>query len=417
MYERITLPNGIRIITEQVDYVRSASIGIWVGNGSRHEPAELCGISHFIEHMIFKGTEKRSAQHIAIAMDALGGQFNAFTTKECTCYYMKVLDSHIKEGIAILADMFMHSRFDQKDIELERGVVLEEIDMYEDTPEDVATEKLFESCFRSSALGRPILGTEQTLSRMNTETLHEYLRSHYRPCDTVIALSGRFSPSDLDYICQLFSSVSGKGGNSVDHAFYQPSVVVREKDIEQNHLCIGFPGLPVNAEERYVMQILGGIIGGGMSSRLFQTVREQNGLCYSIYAFCTNHVDSGMLSVYTALGPETEEEAVRLITKVLRDFCAQGPTRDELNRCREQLKANVLMSLENTSARMNQLGRGELFLGRPIPPDELIECYDAVTPEDVAGLARCLLDFSQASISAVGHTKSESYYQKLLDSV
>ena len=411
---KITLPNGVRVVTEHVEYVRSASIGIWVGNGSRHEPAELNGISHFIEHMIFKGTEKRSAQHIAIAMDALGGQFNAFTTKECTCYYMKVLDTHIKTGISILADMFLNSKFAPEDIELERGVVLEEIDMYEDTPEDVATEKLFESCFSESPLGRPILGTEQTLETMTSETLHRYMRDYYRPSDTVIAISGHFTQSDLDYICSLFAPMTGEGQNRYGPAVYRPKAIVRPKEIEQNHICIGFPGLPVAADERYALQILCAIVGGGMSSRLFQTVRERNGLCYAVYSFCANHHDTGMLSVYTALGKSTEEKAISLICKVLHEFCQQGPVGDELNRCREQLKANVLMSLENTSARMHQLGRGELYLGRAVQADELIASYDAVTAEQVTDLARRLLDFNQVSICAVGQTESEDYYAGLL---
>ncbi|MDR3767494.1 MAG: pitrilysin family protein [Butyricicoccus sp.] len=411
---KITLSNGVRIVTEHVDSVRSASVGIWVGNGSRHEPAARNGISHFIEHMIFKGTEKRSAQHIAIAMDALGGQFNAFTTKECTCYYMKVLDTHIKTGISILADMFLHSRFDPNDIALERGVVLEEIDMYEDTPEDVATEKLFESCFADSSLGRPILGTEQTLSTMTTETLHQYMQDFYRPADTVIAISGSFDQSDLDYICSLFEPMRGEGQNQLTPAVYHPQSIVRPKEIEQNHICIGFPGLPVASEQRYALQILCAIVGGGMSSRLFQTVREQNGLCYSIYSFCSSHHDTGMVSIYTALGKNTEERAIGLICKVLHEFCAQGPVGDELNRCREQLKANVLMGLENTSARMHQLGRGELYFGRAIGADELIASYDAVTADQVTTLARQLFDFSQASICAVGQTEPSSYYAGLL---
>jgi predicted Zn-dependent peptidase len=414
MYEKITLPNGVRIVTEQVDHVRSASVGIWVGNGSRHEPESLAGISHFIEHMIFKGTEKRSAQHIAIAMDALGGQFNAFTTKECTCYYMKVLDTHIKTGISILADMFLHSKFAQSDIELERGVVLEEIDMYEDTPEDVATEKLFEGCFSGSSLGHPILGTEETLSGMTTDTLHTYMKDYYRPADTVIAISGRFDASDLEYICSLFAPMQGVGCNQIEPAVYHPEIILRSKEIEQNHLCLGFPGLPISSPERYAMQILCSILGGGMSSRLFQSVREQNGLCYSIYSFCSNHHDAGMVSIYTALGKSTEEKALSLICKVLHEFCRQGPVGDELNRCREQLKANILMGLENTSARMHQLGRGELYLGHAVQADELIERYDAVTAEEVTTLARRLFDFNQISLCAVGQTGTREYYANLI---
>lgn len=414
MYQKIVLPNGVRVIAEEIDHVRSAAIGVWVGNGSRFEPAHLNGVSHFIEHMIFKGTEKRSARHIAAVMDAMGGQSNAFTSKDCTCYYMKVLDTHLRTAAELLADMFLCSRFADEDIELERGVVLEEIDMYEDTPEDVATEKLFESCFEGTALGCPILGTEETLSTMDSKTLHDYVDEYYRPEDTVVALSGHYSQEDLDYICELFSEMKGSGRNQIEPAVYQPRVVVRPKEIEQNHLCIGFPGLPLLDERRYAYQLMNAILGGGMSSRLFQTVREQNGLCYSVYSFCTSHVDTGLFSIYVGLGQEQEERAAHLICDVLHRFCEEGPTREELSRCREQLKSNLLMGLESTNARMNHLGRHELFTDRVAEADELVAAYDAVTAEQIRTLAREVFDFEQASICAVGRTGSEAYYQGLL---
>lgn len=414
MYEKRVLPNGVRVLAERLDSVRSVSVGIWVGNGSRFEPAAVNGISHFIEHMIFKGTEKRTAQHIAIAMDAIGGQANAFTTKECTCYYLKTLDTHLISGVEILADMFLHSKFDDHDIELERGVVLEEIDMYEDTPEDVATEKLFESCFAGSSLGRPILGTEETLLGMDGAALHRYMRDFYHPQDTVIALSGSYSDEALDFICELFSEMQGAGRNAISPAAYQQKVVVREKEIEQCHLCIGFPSISMFAEERFAMQMLSAILGDGMSSRLFQTVREENGLCYTIYSYNESHRDTGLFSIYTALGKPMEARAVELIGEVVRRFCEEGPSRAELNRCREQRKTSMLMGLESTSSRMNHLGRSELFRDTVPQPDELIAGYDAVTAEQVLALARRVLDFSKASICAVGQTDSEAYYAGLL---
>ncbi len=414
MIEKKCLPNGVRVLSERLDFVRSCSIGIWVGNGSRYEPAEVGGISHFIEHMIFKGTETRSAQQIAIEMDEIGGQVNAFTTKECTCYYLKTIDTHLMTGVEILADMFLHSKFANEDIELERGVVLEEIDMYEDTPEDVASEKLFESCFASSALGRPVLGTEETLRDMDSEALHAYMRDFYSPQDTVIALSGSFSEEALDYICALFGAMQGKGSNSIVPAQYAQSVVVRPKDIEQFHLCLGFPGISMHAEERYAMQLMNAMLGDGMSSRLFQTVREQNGLCYTVYSFHDSYQDTGIFSVYTALGKPMEARAIELIGQVLREFTQNGPTRGELNRCREQRKTSMLMGLESTSAHMNHLGRSELFRGRVPSPEELVERYDAVTEEQVLALARRVLDFSQASICAVGQVEDAAHYDALL---
>lgn len=414
MYQKIILHNGVRVVAERIDHVRSAAIGVWIGNGSRFESAEQNGISHFIEHMIFKGTEKRTARHIASMMDAMGGQSNAFTTKDCTCYYMKVLDTHLHTAAELLADMFLCSSFANEDIELERGVVLEEIDMYEDTPEDVATEKLFEACYEGTALGRPILGTEETLARMDSKALHDYVRKNYHPEDTVVALSGSFSDADLDYICELFGEMQGSGRNKIEPAHYQPRVVIRSKEIEQNHLCLGFPGLPLLDDKRYAYQLMNAIIGGGMSSRLFQTVRERNGMCYSIYSFPSSHVDTGMFSIYVGLGQEDEAKAAKLICNVLRDFCAEGPTREELSRCREQLKSNLLMGLESTNARMHHLGRYELFTDHVISSDELVAAYDAVTADQVRALANEMFRFDQASICAVGNTGDEAYYRSLI---
>ena len=236
MYNRKILPNGVRVVTEPMQGVRSAAVGVWVKNGSRHEPEELSGISHFIEHMVFKGTEKRSAQHIAIAMDAIGGQVNAFTTKECTCFYLKTLDTHLKTGVEILSDMLMHSKFAEQDIDLERSVVLEEIDMYEDSPEDVATDKIFEECYAGSPLGRPILGHEDTLCQMTGDTLRDYITNAYHPEDVVVALAGSFTDDDVEYICSMFGEMHGTGRNVLTPAHYQPCIVTRQKEIEQNHI-------------------------------------------------------------------------------------------------------------------------------------------------------------------------------------
>ena len=396
--------------------------------------------------MIFKGTEKRSARHIAIAIDALGGQANAFTDKECTCYYMKVLDSRLKNAVALLADMFLHSRFAQEDLELERGVVLEEIDMYEDSPEDVAIDKLFESCYDGSALGRPILGTAETLEPMTSETLHKYMREYYRPQDTVVAVSGHFTDEDLDFIEELFSEMQGEGKNVITPAAYQPSLLLKDKEIEQNHLCLSFPGVSLVSEDRFAMNLLSSILGGGMSSRLFQSVREQNGLCYSVYTFTTPHLDTGLLSIYTGLGQETERKALDLILRyytrcfldrdefmvenaslliterkaldlILREldeFCQNGPAPDELSRCREQAKTTLLMGLENTGNRMMTIGRSELLRGEVSKIEEVLDSYDRVTADDILNLARRVFDRSKASLAVVGQPDSEDTYRELL---
>ena len=414
MYVKRVLPNGVRLITERINNMRTVSFGIWVGNGSRYEPAELGGVSHFIEHMIFKGTEKRSARHNAIAIDALGGQANAFTDKECTCYYMKVLDSRLKNAVALLADMFLHSRFAQEDLELERGVVLEEIDMYEDSPEDVAVDKLFESCYDGCSLGRPILGTEETLDPMTSETLHKYMREYYRPEDTVVAISGHFTDEDLDYIAELFMEMQGTGRNVITPATYKPSLVLRGKEIEQNHLCLSFPGVSLVSEDRFAMNLLSSILGGGMSSRLFQSVREQNGLCYSIYTFTTPHQDTGLMSIYTGLGEETERRALERILQELHQFCEDGPAKDEISRTREQAKTTLLMGLENTGNRMMTIGRSELIRGEVSKIEDVLAGYDSVTRDDILELARRIFDPAQASLAVVGNPGSEDEYRELL---
>ena len=401
MYVKRVLPNGVRIISERLDNVRTVSVGIWVGNGSRYEPAELNGISHFIEHMIFKGTEKRSARHIAIAIDALGGQANAFTDKECTCYYMKVLDSRLQTGIALLADMFLESRFAQEDIELERGVVLEEIDMYE-------------SCYDGSALGRPILGTEETLAPITTETLHHYMHEYYRPEDTVIAVSGHFTDEDIDYIADLFSVMDGSGRNQITPALYKPSLVLRSKEIEQNHLCLSFPGVSALSEDRFTMNLLSNILGGGMSSRLFQSIREQSGLCYSIYTFTTPHLDTGLMSIYTGLGEETERQALERILQELHRLCEDGPAKDEISRTREQAKTTLLMGLESTGTRMMTIGRSELMRGEVAKIEDVLAAYDSVTYDDILNLARRVFDPAKASLAVVGNPGTEDEYRELL---
>ncbi|MFR4069566.1 MAG: M16 family metallopeptidase [Oscillospiraceae bacterium] len=407
MYVKRVLPNGVRLITERIDTVRTASVGIWVGNGSRYEPAALGGISHFIEHMIFKGTDKRSARHIAIAIDALGGQANAFTDKECTCYYMKVLDKRLQTGVSILADMFMHSRFAQEDIDLERGVVLEEIDMYEDSPEDVAIDKLFEACYAGSALGRPILGTAETLQTINSEAMHDYMRRYYRPADTVVSVSGHFTEEDLDYIAELFSHMEGEGRNQITPAAYQPSLVLREKEIEQNHLCLSFPGVSLLSEERFAMNLLSSILGGGMSSRLFQSVREQNGLCYSVYTFTTPHLDTGLFSIYTGLGPETEQKALALIVRELHEFCDNGPEPDELSRCRSGHQCSWVKHRHRDNCRRAAAREVSAI-------EQVLGAYDRVTADDLLALARRVFDFSQASLAVVGQPEKQETYRALL---
>lgn len=414
MDQTILLPNGVRICTEAVPGVRSAALGIWVGTGSRHEKASENGAAHFIEHMVFKGTQRRTAAALAEEMDAIGGQVNAFTTKECTCFHARVLDTHLPLATDILCDMFFSSRFAEEDVETERGVILEEIGMYEDNPEDLCAERLALEVYRGSSLARPILGRKATLSKMTGEWLRTYMREHYRPDRIVVSLAGSFRSQDVEELKERFSALKpGKSPASRPGA-YQAAFTLKKKAIEQNHLTLAFPGLPYGDDRRFALQLLSTTLGGGMSSRLWQEVREKRGLCYSVYSYTAGHAETGLFAIYTALGREMEEEALRTICAAVRDYAEHGISEEELSRAREQAKANILMGLESTQARMSHMGRGELLYGRVLTPDEIIGGYDAVEREQIRALAQELFDFQQVSLSAVGRVGSEEMYRSII---
>lgn len=420
MYEKITLDNNIRIVFEKVPYVRSVSLGIWVGSGSRYEKPGESGASHFIEHMVFKGTNTHTAADLANIMDEVGGQINAFTTKECTCFYGRVLDSHLGKLLDVLGDMFFHSNFDDEDVSSERGVIFEEIGMYEDSPEDLVTERLFSAVYKGTSLSRPILGKKSTLDKMTGDSLKRYMQKQYQPEKIVIALSGNITDQDIDSVAKRFSHMKPelqKKNRADRFANYQPAIIAKKKSIEQNHLCLAFPGISVGHIDRYAMQLLSGILGGGMSSRLFQTVREDRGLCYSIYTFGSGYRDTGLFGIYTALGKETEGEALKVIFDEIKRFKNDGVTADELQRTREQVKANVLMNLESTNARMNRLGKNELYLGYVPSTEEMIESYDAVTIADILKLSQYCLDLSNISLSTVGKTDTADQYREIIRTI
>lgn len=414
MIEKITLPNGVRILYEQVPSVRSCALGVWVESGSRHEPEELGGISHYIEHMLFKGTESRTAAQLATAFDAIGGQVNAFTTKENTCYYARVLDTHIQEAADLLCDMYFHSRFGQQETDLERGVILEEIGMYEDTPDDLVIERLSSAIYKGSSLGRPILGTRETLEKIQGTTLRDYCSSRYSAANTVVSVAGSFTMNDIEQIARRFEKMPGGEPLTAPQAVYQPSFTTKTKDIEQNHLCLAFPGIAAGSPDRYRMQVLSNILGGGMSSRLFQRVREQRGLCYTIYSFSSAHRDTGYFGIYTALGRSTEMQALELIGQEVRAFAQEGPTEEEVQRSVEQLKSSALMSLESMNSRMNANARGEFLYGHPLSAEDIIRGYDAVTRDGVHQLAQELFKLPNASFSAVGKVSSQEEYQAVI---
>ena len=414
MYEKITLPNGARVVFERMEGVRSVSLGIWVGAGSRFERAEEGGSAHFIEHMLFKGTETRTAAQLAEEADALGGQMNAYTTRDNTCFYTRVLDTHLPRAAEVLADMFFRSRFDEADVENEKGVIGEEIDMYEDTPEDVAAENLLAGCF-PGALGRPVLGTEETLAGLSGRSLRAFMERTYTAPRIAVALAGSFTDADVDAVARIFAQMPPAEHTEPERSAYAPCLTLREKAVEQNQLVLGFPGLETASEERFAMQLFSNILGGSSSSRLFQTVREKHGLCYSIYSFTAGYQDTGLFAVALAANRQSERRALGLTIDELRRIRDEGVTAAELGRAREQVTASILMSLESSASRMNRLGYGELFLpGGALTPDELIERYEAVTLADVRSLAQRTLDFRRASLSAVGRVADGEEYRAAL---
>lgn len=414
MVEKITLDNGLRIVHEYLDHVRSCALGIWVQSGSRHEPEELCGISHFIEHMLFKGTENRTAAQLASDFDAIGGQSNAFTTKEHTCYYCRSLGEHLSRAAELLCDMYFNSSFDQKQVDLERSVIIEEIGMYEDTPDDLVNEQLFSGIYDGFKLGRPILGTKESLGGISGEILKQYRENNYTPKNTIVSLCGRYSDEDLQAIVKIFEKMQPKTPPEIEDSHYQRVFAIKNKDIEQNHLMLAFPGVGVGDNRRFPLQVMNAILGGGMSSRLFQRVRERNGLCYTIYSFNTSYIGTGVFGVYVALSKETELRAIELIREVIDELLRDGVTQDEVSRTVTQIKSNVLMGLESTTSRMSTMARNEFVYGRAITEDEISAAFDAVTPESVLEVAREILDFNKLSFSAVGKVRERDEYKKAL---
>ena len=394
-------------------YMRSASVGIFVGVGSRYEKKAENGSAHYIEHMLFKSTAKHSAEEMAYITDGIGGQINAYTTREHTCFYAKVLDTHLSTAIDLLCEMFFDCAFDNDEALSERSVIMEEIGMYADTPEDLCFENLMQGSFKG-ALGRPVLGTPKTLSTMTGDGLKEYKEKHYTAGNIIISLCGSFTDEHLKQIEREFSVLDKSKRSTMRKAEYAPFFVSKKKRTEQNQFCISFPSLPVRSEKRFALDLMNTAFGGGVSSRLFQNIREKHGLCYSVYSFRSCFEDTGMLTIATGVNKDTEMKALSLISDEIKRFVDSGISQEELNRGREQAKSSIVMGLESTSARMLKLGGAMLLQGKCRTTDETLESYDQVSCEDVLDLARETFDFSKISISALGKTESCEDYLKAM---
>ncbi|MED3787660.1 pitrilysin family protein [Peribacillus frigoritolerans] len=400
MIKKYTCQNGVRIVLENIPTVRSAAIGVWIKTGSRNETPELNGVSHFLEHMFFKGTTKRNAREIAESFDSIGGQVNAFTSKEYTCYYAKVMDNHASYALEILADMFFNSTFDGEELKKEKNVVYEEIKMYEDTPDDIVHDLLSKAVYENHPLGYPILGTENTLETFNSDTLKKYVHDMYTPDKVVVSIAGNVDEKLIKEVESYFGSYQGgeERLELVKPSFHE-NRITRKKDTEQAHLCLGYNGLEIGNDKTYSLITLNNILGGSMSSRLFQDVREQRGLAYSVYSYHSSYQDSGMVTVYGGTGTNQLDSLYETIQETLDTLKRDGITEKELRNSKEQLKGSLMLSLESTNSRMSRNGKNELMLGEHRSLDDIIIKIDEVTEDTVNELANQI--FTEHSLSLV----------------
>ncbi|MET3194514.1 pitrilysin family protein [Bacillus sp. OAE603] len=405
MIVRHTCKNGVRVVLENIPTVRSVAIGIWIKTGSTNEVPELNGVSHFLEHMFFKGTKTKSAKEIAESFDSIGGQVNAFTSKEYTCYYAKVLDTHADYALDVLGDMFFNSTFDEGELEKEKNVVLEEIKMYDDTPDDLVHDLLSKVMYEKHPLGSPILGTEETLKSFNGDTLRQYMKDFYTPDQVVVSIAGNIDDSFVSRVENLFGNYEGK---KKEITFGVPTLhygkIARKKETEQAHLCVGYRGLEIGHDELYPLITLNNILGGSMSSRLFQDVREQRGLAYSVFSYHSAYQDSGMVAIYAGTGKSQLNQLFETIQETLKILTVDGISEKELLNCKEQLKGNLMLGLESTNSRMSRNGKNELMLGEHRSLDEIIQLIDGVTISNVNDIARFVFtdDYAVSLVSPDG---------------
>jgi predicted Zn-dependent peptidase len=410
MFAKTVFDNGFRIVTQEMLDHRSVSLGIWVENGSRHEAAHENGISHFIEHLLFKGTEQRTAAQIAEEMDAVGGVLNAFTSKEHTCYYAKVLDEDLPLAIDLLTDIFLHSNFDGDEIERERSVILQEISQAEDTPDDYIHDLFSVDFFKDHPLARPICGSLETVNSFRRQDFLSFFKSRYRPRRVVVAGAGHLRHDQLvQAFKERLGSVSDDGRASSQDGAGVPEmrsgIFQHAKSLEQVHLCLGVPGVHQTHPQRYTAYVLNTLLGGGMSSRLFQEIREKRGKAYSVYSFSSAYKDVGYLGVYAGTSLEEVEEVVELIVKELKQLAAGDIKDEEIRRTQGQLVGSMMLGLESTDSWMSHIARNEIYFGKPITTDEICRGVRAVSRDAVVDLASALFGSQGIALSLLGDFK------------
>ncbi|HLK62909.1 MAG TPA: pitrilysin family protein [Bryobacteraceae bacterium] len=404
-----SLANGVRVITEAMPHVRSVSVGVWIGTGSRRESSDQNGLSHFIEHMLFKGTTSRSAEDIARSVDSIGGNLDAFTAKELVCFNTKVLDEHLSQAFDVLADLVLHPMFREEDIEKEKGVILEEIKMEEDSPDYLVHEIFSSNFWKDHPLGKPILGTPQSVKRFDRAMIQNYYESVYSPVNLLVTAAGNLTHERMvSLVRQHFESLPPRQPLPPDTvpATHARIAMRNKKALEQVHLCLGVPSYPLPHEERFACYVLNTLLGGGMSSRLFQNIRERQGLAYAVFSELSPYRDTGCLSIYAGTSIESARKVVECITNEFKQLKQQRVSDEELRRAKDHLKGSLMLSLESTASRMSNLARQEMYFGHFFSLDALLESIETVTADDVQRIAQTFFDPRQIALTVLGNLEN-----------
>jgi len=417
VFHKTVLPNGTRIVTEELPGSRAVALGVWVGTGSRSESLPEGGSAHFIEHLLFKGTSTRTASALAREIDSIGGHLDAFTGREYTCFYLKILVEHVERGMEILSDILLRSVFPAQEIEREREVILEEIRMSEDNPEDRVYELLVQNLWRKNPLGRPILGSLDTISAVTRKDLLAFFHSHYRSSNLVLAAAGGMPHDQVEKLWRkYFPMVRKKLRPSRPRApRFSGGFFSRERSLEQTHLCFGTTGLSQAHDDRYALYVLNSILGGSMSSRLFQEIREKRGLAYSVFSAHSSYRDTGLFTVSVGTSPEKAGRVVRLVEGQVAKLRARPPTLKEVVRARDNIRGGLILGLESSGSRMMSLARQEMYTGRQFGIDEVLRGIDEVTPRSVHDLAGRLFIPEESAWAAVGPGESLSKLARVLE--
>jgi len=403
---REVLPNGLTILTEEMQQIRSTSIGIWIKTGSRHEESERNGISHFVEHMLFKGTTSRSAQDIARQVDSIGGNMDAFTAKECICFNIKILDEHLPIAMDILSDLVLNPVFAAKDILRERGVILEEIKMDEDSPDYLVHEIFTQNFWKDHPLGKPILGTKETVRKFEQAMLFDYYGGFFYPGNMIISAAGSLNHERFaELVRRKFSHLTPRqnGFKQTAPQTFSKIIARNKKSLEQVQICMGVPALHIADDRRYVAYVLNTLLGGGMSSRLFQNIRENQGLCYAIYSDLNSYRDTGCLSVFAGTSQEWAPKVVESVVGEFRNLKKESVSDEELNRAKAQLKGSLMLSLESSTARMSNLARQEMYFDRFFSLDEIIERIESVSADQLQRMSEELFEQEKIAVTVLGN--------------